>query len=146
MNENDLDILRLSGRGYCCAQIVVKLALELQGHDNPGLVGAMSGLCFGISGSGTCGALAGAACLVGYYGGKGDDAGENDERLVQMLQELQEWFESYCRPHFSGISCTDIVGDKKDTVVCGDLVGRCYEKSMTLLVENGFNPEEDNGR
>ena len=44
MNEYDLDILRLGGQGYCCAQIVVLLALEMQGVENFGLVRAMAGL------------------------------------------------------------------------------------------------------
>lgn len=45
MKEYDLDILRLAGQGYCCTQIVLQLALELQGRENPGLIRAVSAMC-----------------------------------------------------------------------------------------------------
>ena len=32
MNEYDLDILRLHTQGFCCAQIVLQMALEMQGR------------------------------------------------------------------------------------------------------------------
>lgn len=57
INEKiDLDILKLAHQGFCCSQIVLQLALDLQGQSNPGLIRAMAGLCHGFSGTrGTCG-------------------------------------------------------------------------------------------
>ena len=143
MNEYDFDILRLAGQGYCCAQIVVQLGIELQGKENRGLVRAMSALCHGFPDNrGTCGALTGAACLLGYYAGKGVHDEEEHERLALMFAELGEWFERQYASLYGGISCSDIVDDgKPDTAICGGLVSACYGQAMTILVENGFDPE-----
>ncbi len=142
MNEYDLDILRLHTQGFCCAQIIVQMALEMQGVENPGLVRAMSGLCVGFSSpQGACGALTGAACLVAFYAGKGTAAEEADDRLPLMLSELSEWFEEYATARFGGISCSAIVPDgRPDASVCGGLVSECYGKVLTILVENGIDP------
>ncbi|MFT5700081.1 MAG: hypothetical protein ACI8ZB_002952 [Desulforhopalus sp.] len=143
MNEYDIDILRLAGAGYCCSQIVVQLALEIQGVDNPGLLRAMAGLCNGFpSMDGSCGAASGAACLIAYYGGKGALDEEESDRLPLMLAELSDWFKEYTAPRFSGIRCSDIVeGGQLDAVVCGGLVGECYGRALMILVENGFDLE-----
>ena len=143
MNEYDIDILRLAGEGYCCSQIVMQLALEIQGEDNPGLLRAMSGLCHGFPVmDGACGALTGAACLLAYYGGKGTAAEEESDRLPLMLSELGDWFQSYAAGRFVGITCSDIVeGGRIDTAICGGLVSECYGKALMILVENGFDPE-----
>lgn len=143
MNEYDIDILRLAGAGYCCSQIVVQLALEIQGVENPGLIRAMAGLCHGFPNmDGSCGAVTGAACLIAYYGGKGAGDGDESERLPLMLAELAEWFGQYTAPKFKGIRCSDIVeGGQLDAAICGGLVGECYGKALTILVENGFNLE-----
>ena len=147
MNEYDIDILRLAGGGYCCSQILMKLALEVQGVENPGLVRAVAGLCHGFPEmDGACGAVTGAACLLAYYGGKGTADEEESNRLPLMLSELSDWFKEYSRSRFSGIKCSDIVeGGKIDTVICGGLVSECYGKAMTILMENGFDPGSPNG-
>ena len=146
MNDYDLDILKLARQGYCCSQIVLHLALDLQGQENPGLIRAMSGLCHGFSATkgGACGALTGAACLLAYYAGKGRADEEAHNRLPLMQSELTEWFEDYAVTRFGGINCTDIVSDgRPDTAVCGGLVSECYGRAMTILVENGFDPAGD---
>jgi len=142
MHEYDLDILRLHQQGFCCAQIVVQMALEMQGEENPGLIRAMSGLCVGFaSPQGACGALTGAACLIAYYAGKGRADEEASDRLPLMLSELSEWFEEYATGRFGGISCAAIVPDGKPNAdVCGGLVSECYGKALTLLVENDIDP------
>jgi hypothetical protein len=142
MNEYAVDILRLAGQGYCCTQIVLQLALELQGRENPGLIRAVSALCHGFPNTdGACGALSGAACLLGLYAGKGGPDEEEHERLPLMLAELSEWFRGYSAQRSIGIICSEIVGDgKPDTTVCGSLISDCYGQAMTILVENGFDP------
>ena len=146
MNEYDIEILRLAGAGYCCSQIVMQLALEIQGEENPGLLRAMSGLCHGFPVlDGTCGALTGAACLLAYYGGKGTADQEESDRLPLMLSELGDWFNSYTEGRFTGIACSDIVkGGVIDTAICGGLVSECYGKALMILVENGFDPGSSN--
>jgi hypothetical protein len=142
MNEYDLDILKLKNQGYCCSQIVMHLALDIQGMHNPGLLRAMSGLCRGfLSTRGTCGALTGAVCVIAYYAGKGSADEETDERLPLMLSEVAHWFEEYAQPRFCGINCTDIVRDfKPDMAICGSLISECFGRAMTILVDNGFDP------
>jgi len=145
MNDYDFDILKLARLGYCCSQIVLHLALDLQGRENPGLLRAMSGLCQGFSSAkGACGALTGAACLLAYYGGKGRVDEEANERLPLMLTELAQWFELLTAPRFGTINCSDIVGDTgPDNAICSGLVGDCYGKAMSLLVDNGFDPTDE---
>ncbi|MDP3479497.1 MAG: C-GCAxxG-C-C family protein [Desulfoprunum sp.] len=144
MNTNDfaLDILKLAHHGFCCSQIVMQLALDLQGQSNPGLIRAMSGLCHGIYDTrGTCGALTGAACLIAYYAGKGKADDEADNHLPLMLSELAVWFEEYGTSRFGGINCADIVKDNQpDTAICGGLVSECFGRAMAILMENGFDP------
>jgi hypothetical protein len=142
MKEYDFDILRLAGQGYCCSQIVLQLALELQEKENADLIRSVSALCHGFPRTqGTCGALTGAACLLGYYAGKGRPNEEEHERLPLMLTELAEWFELFCSSRHHDTSCNEIVGEgKPDSTVCGSLISDCYGRAMTILVENGFDP------
>ncbi len=142
MNEYDLDIVRLAGQGYCCSQIVLQLALEVQGETNNGLIRAMAALCHGFPGNkGVCGALTGAGCLLAYYAGKGSSEEEEDKRLPLMLDELGDWFGEFCTERSHSIFCQDIVpGAKPDTTTCGTLLSTCYGKAMTILLENGFDP------
>ena len=142
MNEYDLDILRLGGQGYCCAQIVVLLALEMQGVENFGLVRAMAGLCNGCaSNQCTCGVLTGGACLLAYYAAKGRPEEQANDVVPLMLEELSEWFNSYAGAQFGGITCDAIVPDgKPNPTVCGGLVSQCFGQIMRILVDHGFDP------
>lgn len=144
MNQYDLDILKLARQGYCCSQIVLQLALDLQGVENPGLIRAMSGLCHGFSADrAACGALTGAACLIAYHCGKGTPEEEAHDRLPLMLSELAAWFTEFGTSRFGGIACSDIVtGGQPDTSVCGGLVAECFGRAMAILTENGFDPAE----
>jgi hypothetical protein len=142
MNEYEIDILKFAHQGFCCAQIIMKMALDLQSTSNPGLIRAMTGLCHGEVGTeGTCGALSGAACLIAYYSGKGSALETADERLPLMLSELSDWFKQYATERFGGINCIDIVkGDEPDRTICGGLVSECYGQAMIILTQNGFDP------
>lgn len=146
MNEYDLDIFRLAGEGYCCSQIIIQMALEVQGVENPGLIRAFSGLCHGFPATkGSCGAITGAACLIGYFGGKGHSAEDENERLPLMLSELSDWFEEFAASRFTGIRCADIVDTgTPDSSICTNLIAECYGKAMTILIENGFDPGTPN--
>lgn len=142
MDDFDLDILKLARQGFCCSQIVLQLALDLQGQSNPGLIRAMAGLCHGFSGTrGTCGAVTGAACLIAYYAAKGQADDDPHDRLPLMLSELALWFEEYGTTRFGGIDCADIVGDgQPDASICGGLVSECFGRAITILMENGIDP------
>lgn len=142
MDDFNLDILRLAHQGYCCSQIVMQLALDLQGQSNPGLIRAMAWLCHGFSATrGTCGAVTGAACLIAYYAAKGKPHEEPHDRLPLMLSELALWFEKYGTSRFGSINCADIVKDgQPDTAICGGLVSECFDRAITILMENGIDP------
>ncbi len=144
MSDYDIDIARLAGQGFCCTQIVLQLALAMQGSENKALIRTMAGLCHGFPDTkGPCGALTGAACMLGLYAGKGSDDEDENERLELMLSSLHEWFSAFCgqeMPNTRGIACSDIVPDGQvHPAVCGKLIGACFEKALTLLMENGFD-------
>lgn len=137
----DLHILQLGQQGFCCSQIIMKLALDTEGVENPGLIRSMAGLCLGtISGDGSCGAFTGAACLLAYYAAKGDSYEEADERLDLMNNQLDEWFKDYCVEQKKGTSCISLLsGDEPEPHVCSQLIVDCYEKAVNILSENGFS-------
>ena len=86
-------MMQLAGKGYICSQIIMKLALELRGEENPSLVRAMAGPGYGCgSGAGTCGAMVGGCCLLALYVAKGVDDETTSERLALMQSELSHWF------------------------------------------------------
>jgi len=144
MDDQQLHLLELTQKGYSCSQILLLLALELQGKENPDLLRAMSGLTRGTAaGEGTCGTLTGAACLLGLYAGKGEDDELEHERLPGMLEELWEWFEESFGSCFGGIRCREILADGAlETVRCGPLVIETFRKVLEILAANGFDPLE----
>ncbi len=144
MNDIETTLMRLSGHGYCCSQIMILLALEMQGRDNQELVRAVSGLCNGVGlGAGTCGALTGAACVLGMYAGKGRETESADNRLPVMLADLSEWFADQACSDFPGIRCEDILGGparKPDLPLCGRLVMETWNRTLKILLQEGFDP------
>lgn len=146
MNDIETELLRLSARGYCCSQILILLALRLQNRENPDLVRAVCGLCNGVGqGAGTCGVLTGAACVLGLYVGKGEDAESADDRLPLMLAELSDWFQESACPGCSGIRCEDILGGAApvpDLSRCGRLIARTWNQILEILSKHGIDPLE----
>ena len=62
-------IMELSRQGLYCAQIMVQLALDAEGKENPELVQAVRGLCGGFAWSGgPCGVLSGGVCFLSLLG------------------------------------------------------------------------------
>ena len=152
--ENKLDdmprIKELREQGFYCSQILVLMGLELQGKANPDLVRSMQSLAGGIGFSGNlCGALTGAACLLGLYAGKGKPEEEEDERLNLMLLDLVDWFKLTIGNRYNGINCDVILEGKKINIPerCPGIVQAAYQKAKELLVDYGFelsgNPDAD---
>lgn len=141
MNEIFLDLLRLKSKGYCCAQIVIILALEAQGKSNPDLVRSVGGLCFGINWSGElCGALLGGVSLLALYGGKGKDDELPDPDYQRMTAELVDWFGSVADEACGGRHCSDILDKFPDRSMCGRFVADTYGKCLEILKRNGLDP------
>jgi hypothetical protein len=144
MDDLSIHLMQLAGKGYCCSQILVLLALDAQGRQNPDLVRAMSGLCLGVGNSGgTCGVFSGAACLLALYAGKGADEERADEKLPLMFAELTEWFTETVGGAYGGVTCTDILGEgerRPEPGRCGAILLSSYQQILQILSENGFDP------
>jgi C_GCAxxG_C_C family probable redox protein len=144
MNDTMIQMMKLGQKGYSCAQILILLALEMRGETNPALVRAMAGLAYGCGGGGgTCGALTGASCVLGLYAGKGDDHEEASEKLLVMMQELSDWFQDNIGGQYGGITCEAVVGqDGPDASrqKCGTMVAETFDKTIEILLSNGFDP------
>jgi hypothetical protein len=144
MNETRIRMMELAAQGFCCSQILIVLALEGRGTDNPDLVRAAGGLCQGVGCSGeACGVMTGGACLLALYAGKGTPAEERHRLYPLLLTEFTDWFRQSVGGRFGGIRCLDIMGGEcpaPDPAVCGPLLAEAYAKAMSLLLENGLNP------
>ena len=141
MDDMILQLMRLKAKGFCCAQIVLTLALEAQGKTNADLVRSVGGLCFGISWSGeVCGALSGGACLISLYAGKGGDEEAYDDRYMAMMGELVDWFGGAACDEYGGTRCSEILERFPDRSICGRIVADTYGKCMDILVSHGFDP------
>jgi hypothetical protein len=143
MDETLVRIMQLGGRGYACSQIMVQLALELRGEENPSLVRAMAGPAYGCgTGAGTCGVLTGGCCLVALYAGKGADAEEASDRFPLMIAELTDWFGETVGARYGGIQCQAVVGEEGPAaarVRCGEILSRTYARALEILAANGVD-------
>lgn len=135
-------MLELKRQGFFCSQILMILALELQGRENAPLVRASHALAGGLGFTGeTCGALTGGAVVLGLYAGKGRESDEDDPRLNFMVEDLVKWFKDGYGRDFGGIRCDDILtGVPNGTATrCPLMVAGTLQKVKDLLIENGFD-------
>ena len=149
MSRYLLDILPLAAKGYCCSQILVLLALEAQGAENPGLVRALGGLCHGMGQCGrTCGVLTGGACILSFHLGKGNDAETPSDKADLAVSEFVDWFEERTA-RFGGTACADILGEcsdaKPDMSRCAELIGDAWGRVLEILTELGADPTQPKG-
>jgi len=144
-DESGLKMMELAGKGFCCSQIMVLLALDEMGRENPDLVRAAAGLCDGLGDcSGPCGVYTGAALALGLYAGKGLEMEEKDERLPVMLEELRDWFAERTL-EYGGITCGNILDGQcgqPDAGRCGGLLGDTHGQLRVILSDNGIDPSE----
>jgi C_GCAxxG_C_C family probable redox protein len=142
MDDLTFRIFKLSAAGFCCTQIMLKLALEDEGTENDDLIRAVQGLCKGIGESQkTCGVLSGGVGILGLYAGKGNEREYSKENFSQMLDEYCEWFEN----EFGTTECQQLIGvtkfesgDQSYQVKCGDIMVKSYTKIYEILSEYGY--------
>ncbi len=138
-----LDRMReLKQQGFFCSQILMTLALDLQGKENPDLIRAVNGLAGGLGFSGElCGALSGGACVLGLYAGKGTPDQEENLRLNAMIIELVRWFKEGYGQEYGSIRCEEIIGENGQYMParCPVMVAGTFQKVKDILVENGFD-------
>ena len=142
-DEIVMQMIELAEKNYNCSQIMMILALQQEGKENPGLVRAMSGLGDGCGFfQETCGIMTGAASVLSWYAGKGADSEEESAKLLPMLQDLGDWFQQEIGAKYSGTRCRDIAGDLVGTPeckqICGGVILQTYNKVNEILVSNNF--------
>ncbi len=144
MDDLQIRMMRLAAEGYYCSQILLQLALEARGEENPALVRAMAGPAYGCgSGRATCGALTGGCCLLALYAAKGSGTERESDRLFLMLSELADWFEEAVGGRFGGIACETITGEEGPAAArrrCGGIVAETFAKALEILLANDFDP------
>ncbi|MGD9365839.1 MAG: C-GCAxxG-C-C family protein [Desulfobacteraceae bacterium] len=143
MDDTLIRILQLGQQGYTCSQIIMILGLELRCEENAGLVRALGGLAYGCgSGHGSCGVLTGGCCLLALYAGKGGDEETPSDRLMLMLQELNDWFSQHAGCTLKDMSCDAIVGEagpEASRQRCGAILAETYGKVLEILYANGID-------
>lgn len=142
MDELSLRLFKLSSEGFCCAQIMYKLALEDEGSSNDDLVRSAQGLCRGIADTQkTCGVLTGAIGVLGLYGAKGNETEKAEEDFLQMTKEFHAWFKAEC----GTTKCVTLIGerdfsstDQSFKPICAEIIKKAYVKVYEILQEHGF--------
>lgn len=128
--------------GFNCGQVLLNLALDNLGKQNPDLIRSMQALGGGLGSTGNiCGALVGGVCLLGVYGGKSEIDQPTDERLNYMVGELVDWFKNEYEPLFGGIDCDQILEKNKLNIPyrCPEIILNVYQKTEELLNESGYD-------
>lgn len=136
-------MIELSVNDYNCSQILMALALDQAGKENPDLVRSMSGLADGCGFfKETCGAMTSAASIFALYAGKGADDETESKNLLLMLQEYGDWFQEEIGGKFQGTRCKDIAGDLVGTPevkqICGGVVFQSYNKVNEILASYDY--------
>ncbi len=139
-------ISQLHLQGFHCAQVLLIMGLEQQEKEDPDLIRAMNGLSGGLGFQGkTCGALAGGACLLALFAGRGKVEETEQRCLNLMIQQLVEWFEVKFGQEFGGIDCKTILGDDpwNRMTRCPRLINETFFMARELLKENGLAYQEE---
>lgn len=142
MDDLELRLFRLSSSGFCCAQIMYKLALEDEGSENDDLIKSAQGLCRGIADSQqTCGVLSGGIGVLGLYGAKASEEGMAKEDFKEMVDEFHAWFQA----EFSSTLCIDLIGkrdfygtDQSYKPTCAQMIEKAYVKVREILSDHGY--------
>jgi len=140
MNDDAFRVMDLGMQGFQCSQILVQIALDAQGRQNPELVSAMSGLLGGMGCGKTFGALTGGCCVLGLYAGKDSAEHNADGRLQGMLDRFVEWFETEYTARYGGVNCAEIVQDdmRNKMARCPTIVMESLQKLKEILAENNY--------
>jgi len=143
MDEKAFELFKLVSEGYCCSQIMLKLALDMEELENDDLLRVVRGLCKGIGGSQkTCGVLTGGIGIFGLYAAKGKADEWNKDNYGSMVKDYMDWFEQ----RFKSTECVDLIGVYQFTdennqtypVKCGDILLESFEKVVEILQDNGY--------
>ena len=124
-------IADLTGKGYCCSQIILQVGLEqAQKEVHPDLIQAAAGLCLGLHAGLDCGILSGAACLIALC---------LPAEAPELIRELVDWFKSAYEAPGGGMSCRELLaGEEMNRLTrCPKMLIDTYGKMADLLEERG---------
>lgn len=144
MDDMAFKLFKLVNAGYCCTQLMVKMALDEEEKENEDLLRALNGFCMGVgSTQKICGVLTGGIAILGLYAGKGNDTEYPKEEYSSMVDEYTEWFESEfksteCRDIIGVCSVTDYTTNQEYRLKCGDILVKSYEKVQEILKDHNF--------
>jgi C_GCAxxG_C_C family probable redox protein len=144
VDDTAFRMFKLKNTGYCCTQIIIKMALDEEEKENEDLLRVANGLCMGVgSTQKTCGVLTGGIAILGLYAGKGNDREYPKMEYSDMVDEYTEWFLG----EFESTECSDIIGvcsvtdyatNMEYRLKCGDILVKGYEKVQEILQEHDF--------
>ncbi len=144
MDDLAFKMFKLVNLGYCCTQIMMKMALDEEEKENGDLLRAVNGLCMGVGRTQkTCGVLTGGIAILGLYAGKGNDREYPKQEYSGMVDEYREWFEL----EFGSTECVDIIGvcsvtdyttNQEYRLKCGDTLKKSYQKIQEILRDHNF--------
>lgn len=135
-------LLQLRSERYYCSQVIIKMALDLIGRDEPVLVRAMEGLAGGLGFTGdTCGSLTAGVAALGLWAGRGSAEEDEDPTLMFMIEDLVTWFGQGYGAAYGGTRCREILAadPHAQATRCPVMVAGTFQKVKELLVENGFD-------
>lgn len=144
MDDLGFQMFKLTNAGYCCAQIMMKMALDEEENTNEDLLRAVNGLCMGIgSTQKTCGVLNGGIAILGLYAGKGTDTEYPKQGFSDMVDEYTDWFENefgstQCQELIGVCSVTDYQTNQQYRLKCGDILMKSYQKIQEILQEHDY--------
>jgi len=132
MSDVSQTVYKLATQGYCCSQIMIKIALDAKGEENPVLLNAMAGLCGGMHVGLCCGVLTGAACLLSMY--------DKKAAAMEMIPRLVEWFQLTYNEEYGSINCREILDNnpRNRGERCPRMMAETFEKCRELLAEHGY--------
>jgi hypothetical protein len=128
MDDVDVRIKQLALEGRCCTQIMVQIALQDSGRDDPVMVDAVGALCLGLYSGDCCGALSGGALAMALLAARPLD--------TILVTELAEWF----RETHGATRCdTLLAGDAMARFTrCPAIVEATYREAVEILDCHGL--------
>ena len=128
--------------GYHCSNILVKMALEMKGSENPELVSAASALAGGLGYTTkyVCGCLSGGLCMLGLFISKGSDEQTVHPQEKEITAEFTEWFENEIGGRYGSCVCGDIVGPdiSARTLKCPVIIRDTYLQVSGMIEKYGL--------
>ncbi|NCB51032.1 MAG: C_GCAxxG_C_C family protein [Clostridia bacterium] len=132
-------LLDLKQKGFLCAQIMMQIALDTEGRENPELIRAIGGLNCGLGYTGgPCGALTSGCCVISYFAGKGEADETENPKLNDMIVEYVGWFEKEFDAAYGGHTCGVIMANdpEKKKQRCPKLIEASLGKVFEILQAN----------